>query len=113
MGCPYIVRSVIRHSDLDTLCTSFDCYRNTTSFAFYRIILYVISLLVCILAEAQAMMSLHQNNLLKKKNNLSNLNPIFSIFFKLGRLIYPELVFRILVISLYVNVIISFVCYIL
>ena len=134
VGCPYIVRSVVQYDLSDTFCTSFDCHRNTTGLVFFRVILDVMCMTVCILSEAQAMWSLHQNNKLKKKNNLTNLNPVCFIGFKLGRAIYPEFAFRKLLFSFYVcnyfklcrqfceaivlfvipiNVMISFVCYIL
>ena len=134
VGCPYIVRSVVQYDLSDTFCTSFDCHRNTTGLVFFRVILDVMCMTVCILSEAQAMWSLHQNNKLKKKNNLTNLNPVCFSGLKLGRAIYPEFAFRILSFSFYVcnyfklcrqfceamvlfvipiNVMITFVCYIL
>ena len=107
MVCPYSVRLIInrvpnKHIFVDTFCSPFNCHANLTTYIFYGIFVDVACILMFTVAEICTYVSLQRSNYLKKKNNISTLTPVFSVCFKIGKPIYPGLIFRLIVLSLYI-----------
>ena len=105
--CPHSVQIIInrvtyKHFILDTFCSPFDCHANVTTYIFYGLFSDSTFILLFTVAEICTYVSLRRSNLLKQKNNISTLTPVFSVCFKIGKPIYPELIFRLIVLSLYI-----------
>ena len=105
--CPHSVqiiknRVINKHIFLDTFCSPFDCHANLTTFIFYGISVDAACILICTAAQICTCKSLQMSNYLKRQNNISALTPVFSVCFKIGKPTYPELFFRLIVVSLYI-----------
>ena len=105
--CPHSVQIIInrvmkKHIFLDTFCSPFDCHANLNTYIFYGRFLDAAYILMFTVAEICTYVSLQRSNYLKQKNNISTLTPVFSVCFKIGKPIYLELSFRLIVVSLYI-----------